>query len=143
MLVRILLMPGDASTSAATLLQQNESVEWRIEHIAGLKVEEVRRLLDLLKQRVAKDDRSGVCSLANYPLRIRKSFVPSAADCVSGYKSIFNAKVVAAIGEQRFESLFVNFQGVMIGDTGEVWMDGVCRDQDCRQYDLRIVTVNN
>ena len=129
---------------------QRGSLDWRIEQLAGIRVEDVRSFLAVLKARVAADDRPAVCALATYPLRRSPENVPNAERCVSEYSSIFDAEVVSAIAKQRFEDLFVSWQGVRIGtgdrtlSVGEkdVWMAGVCRDANCRQYDLRITAVN-
>ena len=129
---------------------QRGSLDWRIEQLAGVRVEDVRNFLALLKKGVAADDRTTVCALATYPLRRFPEDVPNAARCVSEYSTIFDAEVVAAIAKQKFEDLFVSWQGVRIGtgdrtlsvDEKDVWMAGVCRDTACRQYDLRITSVN-
>jgi hypothetical protein len=83
-----------------------------------------------------------VCRLVHYPLRTSTGAVRNVRDCVKAYADVFNARVVAAVTKQRFEKLFVNYQGVMIGD-GEVWMSSLCRDKDCRTSVFVIVTVNN
>lgn len=129
-------------TYSKTCVAQNESVEWRIENIAGVKVVEVRNFLDKLKEAVSKNDKQVVCALIHYPLRITGNSIRNASNCRSQYKIIFNKKVITAINHQRFEDLFVNSQGVMIGD-GEVWMSGICNDTECKKRDFKIITVNN
>jgi hypothetical protein len=129
-------------TWAAASIAQDESVEWRIEHIAGVKVVEVRTLLTKLKEAVGKNDRKAVCGLIQYPLRSSGGMIHSVSSCEARYGTIFNDKVISAIAKQRFEDLFVNWQGVMIGN-GEVWMSGVCKDKECNEHDFGIVTVNN
>lgn len=136
-LVPVLLLWGSSGISA-----QNDSVEWRIEKIAGLKVPEVQRFLKDLKTGVAARDSKAICAMVSYPLVTRSGKVTNPAACAGQYKRIFNQKVVDAVGRQRFENLFVNDQGVMIGD-GEVWMSGVCKDKKCEKSDLRITRVNN
>jgi hypothetical protein len=126
----ILVLLFAFATNARVQAQQSESVESQIKYF-GMKAAEVRDLLDALKQRVSKDDRAGVCALADYPLRVTNGVVRNATDCLKSYSEIFNGKVIAGIKQQRFENLFVNYQGVMVGQ-GEIWMFGP-----------RVITVNN
>ena len=121
---------------------QDESVESRIEHVAGLTASEVRKLLEDLKKRTASRNARATCALVIYPLRITGGTIKTIAECEAGFDHIFNTKVTAAIKSQRFEQLFVNWQGVMVG-SGEVWISGVCPDKACRTHSLGIINVNN
>lgn len=81
--------------------------------------------------------------MANYPLPTRvQGPVRNAAACRHNFAQILNAHIVKAVENQKFERLFANYKGVMIGN-GEVWFSAVCRDTECAKYDLRIITVNN
>ena len=59
------------------------------------------------------------------------------------YRRIFTARVRNAILRQRFEKVFGNYQGVMIGD-GAVWFDHTCVRKDCKPPlgPIKIRTVN-
>jgi hypothetical protein len=151
-LVLLLALATSARVPAQQIEFENLSVESRIKYF-GMKAAEVRDLLDALKQRVGKDDRAGVCALADYPLRVRRQrvgaqlkvtngVVRNAADCLKSYSEIFNGKVIAAIKQQRFENLFVNYQGVMVGQ-GEIWMSSVPLNKSSGRFGPRIITVNN
>lgn len=48
--------------------------------------------------------------------------------------------MAAAIGRQRYGSLFVNYQGVMFGN-GEVWINGICREASCKRFDVKVVAL--
>ena len=126
------------------LLSQTESLESAIEKVAGLKVPEVQQFLKDLKSGIAAKDSKAICAMVSYPLGTTTSgTVKNMIECRDRYARIFNQKVVDAIDRQRFETLFANYQGVMIG-RGEVWISGVCRDKKCeRGYDVRITRVNN
>ena len=119
------------------------SLESRIGKIAGLKVPEVQQFLRDLKSGVAAKDSKVICAMVSYPLSTTTSgTLKDMNECRARYARIFNQKVVEAIDRQRFETLFVNYQGVMIG-RGEIWISGVCRDKKCeRGYNLRIIRVN-
>ena len=126
----------------AQLYAQEESLEWRLEHLAGAKIDEVRAVFNEMKSSVARDDRKSLCRLANYPLRTSAGRIGQESLCRARHRTIFNDRVVSAIRAQKFEELFVNWQGIMIGD-GEVWLAVVCHDSACRRKRLGIMTVNN
>jgi hypothetical protein len=130
-----------APTTVTTAIGQDQTVEQRVERVAGLKAEELRRFLTELKARVAKADRRWVCGVIQFPLKREGRSVRNATQCRSEYSAIFGKSVVEAIVAQQFEALFVNARGVMIGD-GEVWIAGVCRDSRCQDQSLRIIAVN-
>lgn len=111
--------------------------------VAGLRSQEVRSFLTNLQATVAQHDSRAICAMAAYPLRTRVPGRVTTADiCRRNYAQIFNARVVAAIRNQKFETLFANYPGVMVGN-GEVWIAGISRNKGCASYDLRIITVNN
>jgi hypothetical protein len=58
------------------------------------------------------------------------------------YDDIFNDKVVDAVTNQTFETLFVNSDGVMFGN-GELWISGICQDSACADAEVKITAVNN
>lgn len=137
----VLMCSAAVSTAMAAVPDPapgQEPIEWRIEHIAGLKAKDDRAMLERLKQGVANKDRHTICSMIEYPLDAR---VQDAAACEQQFESLFDADVVRVITEQKFENLFANWRGVMIG-RGVVWVSGVCRDKSCASPDLRIVAIN-
>ena len=128
-------------TPTTTVTGQDQTVGQRMERVAGLKAGEVRQFLIELKSRVAKADERWVCAVVQFPLESDRHSVRDATQCRAQYSAIFDKTVIDAIAAQRFEALFVNARGVMIGD-GEVWIAGVCRDNGCRSQSLRIIAVN-
>jgi hypothetical protein len=131
-----------AVCAAQNALAQDEPLDWRIEHIAGLKPEEVKSFLKDLQNNAVKGDSERVCSMMAFPLRTSEGNIDNANICKSRYNRLFNKKVLNAIAAQKYENLFARDQGVMIGN-GEIWISGVCKDKDCKKYDLKVVTVNN
>jgi hypothetical protein len=57
--------------------------------------------------------------------------IANEASCVQKYDRIFTAAVRDAVHQQRFDDLFANWQGVMIGTSAlhdghvDQWADGV------------------
>lgn len=50
--------------------------------------------------------------------------------------------IVSAVTKQKYEDLFVNSHGVMIGN-GQVWVNGVCKDDACKKRDVKIITIQH
>ena len=47
-----------------------------------------------------------------------------------------------AITAQKWQDLFVNYQGIMIGN-GQVWINGICKDDKCAAFDVKVVTIQS
>jgi len=106
----------------------------------------VHQLLTQLQAGVAKHDVSTVAALVHYPIKVNpgnKPFVVKNEKAfVKDYDRIITQDIQAAIFKQKYENLFVNSQGAMIGD-GEVWITGFCRDKSCKQSDIKIGTIQD
>ncbi|RYE07835.1 MAG: hypothetical protein EOP22_15970 [Hyphomicrobiales bacterium] len=64
------------------------------------------------------------------------------ADLLARFDEIFNAKVVAAVTAQTYETVFVSQDGIMFGN-GELWINGICDDAACAFPFVTITAVNN
>jgi hypothetical protein len=51
-------------------------------------------------------------------------------------------EIVEAVTNQAYEDLSVSDEGVMFGD-GQVWINGVCYDDACSGFDVKIVTIQS
>jgi hypothetical protein len=106
----------------------------------------VHLILTQLQQGVAKHDASTVASLVHYPIKVnpgKKPFtVKNQKEFIKDYDRILTHDIEDAIFKQKYENLFVNSQGAMIGD-GEVWITGFCRDKSCKQSDIKIGTIQD
>jgi cyclopropane fatty-acyl-phospholipid synthase-like methyltransferase len=100
-----------------------------------------QQFFEKLKEAVAGDDKKAVASLVDYPFRARINgkavTIKDANHFVADYNKIVTGKVKQAVTEQRYETLFANWQGVMIGD-GEVWFSGI-GDNDT----VKIIAIND
>lgn len=87
-----------------------------------------RSFFDALKTAVSEGDKAAVAAMVDYPFQARiggKSVkIRDAAHFVADYDKVVTAKVKSALHAQGYESLFANWQGVMVGD-GEIWFSGV------------------
>lgn len=81
-----------------------------------------------LKTAVAAGDKQAVSAMVDYPFTARigdKALtIRDAAQFVADYDMVITPKVKDAIAAQTYETLFANWQGVMIGN-GELWFSGV------------------
>lgn len=94
-----------------------------------------------LQRGIAAGDRAAVAGLMRYPVRVsiagKSQQVKDAAAFQRDYDKIVTPSLSKLIGEQKFDELFVNWQGVMLGQ-GEVWINGVCPDNDCKNADVKV-----
>ena len=75
----------------------------------------------------------------------RRTVVRSRAELLRRYREVFNENVIRAVKAQEPDTLFANWQGVMLGD-GQIWFSGVCagkdRDTACADKTIKVITVN-
>ena len=100
---------------------------------------------ETLQDAVAEGDAETVASLAAYPLVVKVGERREIADVdafVAAYDSIMTDEIAAAVTDQTYDNLFANDQGIMFGN-GQVWMSGVCDDDQCASWDVRIITIQS
>jgi hypothetical protein len=122
---------------------ENGTIRERLE-TAGLSVEETRPFFETLQSSVAAGDRAKVCTMMNYPLRVAtmSDKIANEASCLQKYDRIFTAPVRDAVHQQRFDDLFANWQGVMIGN-GQIWFSGICHDKKCVHKTVKVISIAN
>ena len=99
---------------------------------------------DAIQAAVADGDAAAVAQYIPYgtPVYVHgnEEVFDSEAQFVDAYDGIFTPEIIDTIAAQTWETLFVNADGVMFG-AGEVWLNGICVDETCTDFDVRIVTV--
>lgn len=94
-----------------------------------------------LRRAVAEDERAKVAAMIAYPIFVsiagRRIRLRRQADLLRRYNLVFNRRVREALARQQVSELFVNWQGVMIGD-GEIWFNQMPNSRD-----FKITAVNN
>jgi len=99
----------------------------------------VTRCLTGLRQAVANDDRQAVAALVRFPIKVivegRRRSIPDKAAFVAWYATIMNQNVRTALLSQQDEQLFVNYQGVMLGN-GQIWLGLVAGV-------VKVIAINN
>lgn len=107
----------------------------------------LRETIATLKQAVNQHDAAGVAAMVSYPITINPH-TPNAIrirtpqDFVAGYDKIVTRHIAKVVEDQKYEELFVNYQGAMFG-SGEVWLAGICKDKECKQTEIKIRTIQN
>ena len=126
-----------ALPARASLTQQSNKYE-----VAGIDDAAVaEKFFRNLQEAVAKDDRAKVASMISYPITVmiggRKVKLRRRADLLRRYNFVVNRKVRRAVAKQKAEDLFVNWQGVMIGD-GEIWFNQLYGTKL-----IKVIAINN
>ena len=97
-----------------------------------------------LQQAVAANDAAAVAALVDYPFATVRDGQPlkiaDAEAFVRDYDRIMTPPIAEAIKRQRYSELMVNYKGVMFGN-GEAWVNGFCRDDACKDVDVRVVAL--
>lgn len=104
-------------------------------------------VMTAFQQAVMKHDTSAVAALVSYPIDVNPHtkqvlHIRTPAAFIDQYDSIVTPHIADVIEKQKYEDLFVNYQGAMFG-SGEVWIAGICKDKSCKQSDIRIRTIQN
>ncbi|WP_250468684.1 hypothetical protein [Caballeronia sp. GAFFF2] len=126
--------------------QTDQDVDARIDTLFGAH-ETYRAFFDKLKQAVAAGDKNAVAAMIHYPIAVHRNsngdnaLLRNKREFVAAYAGIFTPELVDTVAHQQYAKLFVRDQGAMIGD-GEIWFSGVCRDDACKDSDVRITAFN-
>ena len=111
----------------------------------GLLTQELMTFVATLQSAVKSDSPEQVAPLIQFPLRVNmapgKSHSVTASRFSAEYGKIFTPTVKAAVLQQVPDDIFRNSNGAMLGN-GEVWISGVCRDQNCQVAPPKVTTIN-
>lgn len=123
--------PGDAPP---------EDARARIETLLG-DAAQYEKVFNAFKIAVVGGDRAAVVEEVRFPLNIAgEKKITGPGEFQRNYEKIITPAVVKAVSEQDFGKVFVNQQGVMIGD-GQVWLNGQCLDQACTKTEVKVITI--
>ena len=106
----------------------------------------VQTLLTDLQRSVSQHNAAAVAALVHYPIKVNPGKHPitikNPKEFIKDYDRIITPDIADAIYKQKYDALFVNSQGAMIGD-GEVWITGFCLDKNCKNSDIKIGTIQD
>lgn len=126
------------------LAQTADDINAAIDALLG-DHEKYRVAFDALQVAVANEDAEAVAALAAYPLIVKVGERQEIADeeaFVAGYGDVMTDEIVDAVTSQTWEGVFANDQGLMFGN-GQVWLAGVCTDDACTDFDVKIITIQS
>ncbi|WP_049421185.1 hypothetical protein [Stenotrophomonas maltophilia] len=117
-----------------------EDARARIETLLG-DAAQYEKVFNAFKTAVVGGDRAAVVEEVRFPLNIANGRkITGPGEFQRNYEKIITPAVVKAVSEQDFGKVFVNQQGVMIGD-GQVWLNGHCLDQACTKTEVKVITI--
>jgi hypothetical protein len=148
-LATLLLIAGILLPSTLHAAQASPTAPTALDKSIDLSVGDhvkVHNILTQLQQGVSSHNAAAVADLIHYPIKVnpgKKPFtIKNEKEFIKDYDRIITHDIEDAILKQKYETLFVNSQGAMIGD-GEVWITGFCRDKSCRQSEIKIGTIQD
>ncbi|HDS0949833.1 TPA: hypothetical protein QDZ34_002134 [Stenotrophomonas maltophilia] len=130
--------PNDASATAEPAAEGD--VHARIDAVLGDSAQ-YEKVFNAFKTAVVGGDRAAVVEEVRFPLNIAGGKkITGPGEFQRNYEKIITPAVVKAMSEQEFGKVFVNQQGVMIGD-GQVWLTGECLDKACARTEVKVGTI--
>jgi len=112
----------------------------RIDSVLG-DAAQYEKVFNAFKTAVVGGDRAAVVEEVRFPLNIAGGKkIAGPGEFQRNYEKIITPAVVKAMSEQEFGKVFVNQQGVMIGD-GQVWLTGECLDKACARTEVKVGTI--
>lgn len=136
-------VPAASLPEVARTVEAEGGAHARIDTLLG-DAAQYEQVFKALQQAVASDDRAAVAALVRYPLSVEidgsKHEIADAAAFQRDYERIVTAPVARAIASQSFDTVFANWQGVMIGN-GQVWLNGKCLDPACGRSEVKVVAI--
>lgn len=117
--------------------------------VSGLEEAGVRSFFDALQVAVRAGRNDQLAELIDYPLAVRTGSgelrIQDRAQFLSDPDAVFTRSVREQVLAQRFEDLFANGQGVMVG-RGVLWFGGVCAPSSpsgaCADLRIRITAID-
>jgi hypothetical protein len=143
-ILRVLFAVG-ASAAPALAFADDSATNGAIDNAFGEHAKYERVILSLQKAVVAHDS-AAVANLVRYPISVsiggRKTMIQNAKMFLANYGAIMTPDIVSTVKTQKYEDLFVNYQGVMFG-RGQIWVNGVCKDKACNTRDVKVITIQH
>lgn len=121
------------------------SVDQQIETLLG-DAADYKELFYAFKVALEEGKSDIVVSLVNYPITVtidgEEATYGSEQELLDAYDSVFTEAIIEAVSSQDYGTLFVNSEGVMIGN-GEVWITGICEDSACTSATPRVSVIQS
>ncbi|CRD60653.1 hypothetical protein [Stenotrophomonas maltophilia] len=132
--------PAASAPAAPAAEAPAEDARARIETLLG-DAAQFEKVFNAFKAAVVGGDRAAVVEEVRFPLNVGSGKkITGPGEFQRNYEKIITPAVVKAVTEQDFGKVFVNQQGVMIGD-GQVWLNGQCLDKACTKTEVKVITI--
>jgi len=153
---RVLEQPGTHMLKALALVavlfaatpvlaQTADDVNAQIDTVLGPH-ESYQTAIETIQSALSDGDAEGIAGYIPFGEAIKVNgtdvVIVDEADLTARFDELFNDKVVNAVTDQDYGSLFVNQDGIMFGD-GELWLSGICVDEACGELFVNIIAINN
>jgi len=139
-----LIAVAAAFSSLPAHADQDTDVFNRIEELHG-NAQAFEEAFYRLTQALNNDDAAELAGISNFPLRVQangESYdVLEAQDLIDNYGSLIMQETKDAVANQRYGDLFVNSEGVMVGNA--VWLSAVCDNNSCSRSHWAVIAINN
>lgn len=140
-----LVLSPVATADVAPEAPAQVTTEQQIDGVYGTH-EGFREFFDALQKAAAARDKAALAGMIKYPFETqiagKQVTLTSEADAVGTFDSLFSLPVLKDVTDQKWEELFVNYQGVMIGN-GAVWFSPECLDTECKKLGpVKIIAIN-
>lgn len=133
----------EAAAASATPAPGDAAVNDAIDRVLGDHAA-YQAVFTQLQQAVAAKDAAGVAALVDYPFTAtfdgKRNTLKDAAAFTAQYDRIVTPAIADAVARQKYADLMVSAKGVMLG-SGEVWLNGVCRDTACATPEVRVIAI--
>ena len=130
---------GSAQVDAQVDAQVNQSIE---EVLGDPAIYEPA--IRAFQKAVAAHDAVAVARMADYPFNAtidgKPAKIKDAAAFAAAYDKIVTPAIAKLVSEQKYAELAVSGKGVMFGN-GEAWINGICKDNECKAVDVRVVAI--
>lgn len=126
--------------------QTDQQVDARMDYLFGAHAP-YHEFFDRFRKAVAVADKSAVADMVAYPIVVvgrngKDMTLRSRKDLIAHYDAVFTPKRVAIVERQTYATLFARDEGVMIGQSGEIWFSGICHDSACKDVAIKVTAIN-
>ena len=123
-------------------IQSSETEEDYYMTSTGVTAEEVEQFAEEIKNDILKRDWDALSEKISYPIVINETTVTNREDFLKlDIDGKLNQEFVEAVRAETCRKMFCNWQGVMMGDAGQIWFGNV--DNGTGAWELSIIGINN
>lgn len=116
--------------------------EYYYEIATGFKKTVVEAYASEIRTQIIEQDWAGISEKIFYPITIAGTIYQNAEEFLAeDWNRVMTKEFVQSIEAENCENMFHNWQGIMMGETGEIWFAEVLND-DLESQGLKIIAIN-